>query len=772
MTESRERAPAGSENRTFGREAELAAVADLLADPTVRLLTVTGPAGVGKSRLAREAALLAAPAFRGGVVCVELSESGTLHEAWQRIASALGVDGDAATSDVAAAIADQETLLLLDNCDLVVAQLSLRLAALITDCHGLHVLATSRTSMDVYAERLFLLRPLPVQMAEGSGRPLVPDVVRLFLDRVRGHYRDHIDHDADLSILTEICGLLDGLPLAVELAARSFGTLTLHDVLRGLRQGVPPGSSRLLDVSTRQRSMQAALAWSDCTLSDAERELIQRLCLCEGPFTLEAAQSVGGMSRARIMRHLEELIHKSLILIEQEGTEHTFRMLSATRAFHLRQLASDPERLAEARERHARYFLSLLAGDNAPGHEWEGLPATVRQHSRDLRDAVRTLRALGEPGQVVEAVLASEALWVVDHDPVEMSDHLEWAADCLQADGAAPAAGRRLLDRALETAGLWMVDSGRPDRARALWRKAMALRQEHDDRSSRARIVGHLGDLDRREGRSEEAKAKVTFAAQQCVALGDARGAALARKYLALVEHELGRPGASSTLRDAISALRSLGEQRQVGLALIASARFLSAAGKPDEARAEARSALEVLGAVGGPGDLAEALEVYGCALFASVHGARHHERIARMLLASRVLRERHGLLPCDTGATRDVERSLRATLGHEALEVLGRRLHSVSREAAVADAFLAVEEQPDEPVRQKAQAQGNATCLTPRQTEIALMVAEGMTNRQIARKLGLSEWTVVNHLRQVMQKLQAPSRVHVARVMQQREAS
>ncbi|MCC3769980.1 LuxR C-terminal-related transcriptional regulator [Streptomyces sp. UNOC14_S4] len=757
------------ENRCFGRDAELRAVIDKLADPTVRLLTLTGPAGVGKSRLSREAAALVAPAFDDHVPVVELADLDTAPAAWSRISRALGGKTTAETPEgVAEAIADRELLLVLDNCDLLTASLSLGLAWLINNFPGLRVMATSRTSINVYAEHLFLVRPLPVDggAAAEDAAPVVSDAALLFVDRLGGHYRDHVLLDDDLTTVTEICELLDGLPLAIELTARSIGTLTLRAALDHLRQGRQlPYTDRLLDIPTRQRSMESSLFWADGLLSAQEQELLQRLSLFEGPFSIAAARRVGGLSRDRTARGLDELIHKSLLLLEHDDSgEQRLWMLASVRRYYRKRLTSNPCCATDARRRHAHLFTESISARELARLTPEQRAATVSGRLPDILAAIASLGELGEHIRLLELVLALESVWTAGHHLAEVSAHTEASVAALRAEDLPPGTAP-LLGRALEAAGRWRAGSGSPERARALWQAAMTVYQEHGHRAGLLRVTAHLGELEREACNSEKVLVELCAAASELAELGDEHGAALALRYSALAQYEVGSATAESALRRSITAFRALGDEREQGLSLLALARIQLEAGQPEQACSEVRSAMRMLRHTGGPGDVALALEILGCALSAAGDDEEQQEPVARLLLTARTLRERHRLPPGKIDTTvQSVERRRRATLGTAAFARLGRRLYTVRVDSAIQDALSLPVQEP----LPRSGPKPSGTCLTPRQTEIALMVAEGMTNRQIASRLSLSEWTVVNHLRQVMQKLQAPSRVHVARVMQQ----
>ncbi|UED85453.1 ATP-binding protein [Streptomyces profundus] len=841
-----------SRTRLLGREFELAAVTRLLIDPTVPLLTLTGPAGVGKSRLARAVCAEQEPLGGRRVVTVDLAETDRPDVAWHEIAVALTpavartgawerlatpragasrkecapADATALASPHAqvnelaeelaeqlAADADGPTvLLLLDNCDLVAAALSLDLAALIHRCPRLRVLVTSRTSLDVSAERLFPLEPLtagpltadtrvvePLTAESLTAEPLTVEsltagaratrpvpawagtgpeatvsrgapAVELFLGHVQAYYRNQVLHGADLEAIAQICAELDGVPLAIEVTAGAVGTLSPRTLLARLRGGEHPYRTRPLDVANRHRSLSAALAWGEGALSAEEQSLIQRLAVCESPVDVAVAERVGGLSWWRAARVMDGLVHKSLLLSvdrqsESDG-EPEFRMLRTTRNHYRTQLAADPARLAETHARHLAHYAAFareaaegLANEAERGRWLDAVGGRLA----DLRLAVRTAQDRGEHDTAVRLLLGLEDAWVAHGVLAGMAALLDRTIDAVQA---APADATSPLAPALEGAGRWAELSAQTAAARTALRQAETVYRSSGDRFGVARVTGQLSELARRAGDLPGAASLAADAVAAYEAVGDRTGAAAARRTQALVAAALGAPDAEAPLRRALDDLAGLDSWHAMGVRAalrLDLVRVRRMAGRPVDART---AALEALGGLpapdSSPGGVAALLEV--AALSASTEQEDERLAAARMLFAARVLRERHGLpLGEDEEELRALEARLAETLPDGALARLRLRAPGVSPRAALDEAREALAPPPGPPP----EVDPTLRELTPRQQQIALLVAEGLTNRQVARQLDISEWTVVNHLRQVMRKLGCPSRVHVARVIQ-----
>jgi predicted ATPase/DNA-binding winged helix-turn-helix (wHTH) protein len=351
--------------RMVGREDILQELSDRL--PSERFITLRGPGGIGKTTVAIALAHELWTAFDGQVRFLDL---GTLKDAALvagTVASALGLVVHHAdpTDSIINFLRDRRLLLVLDSCEHVIEVVARLAESIHLQAPGVSILATSRESLLVEGEQIFELVPLP---GPPQGRGLSASQVlsypaaRLFAERAAaaGHRADLTDDDAD--VLVEICGKLDGIALAIELAAVRVGAHGLREIATLLdgrlklewrgRRTAPP----------RQQTLGATLDWSYGLIGESERVVLRRLAIFAGPFTLQAAAAVAGEEGEqvdRIVETLEQLVAKSLVSARPEGASTRYRLLDTTRAYAMQKLASDGEATRIAR-RHARYVLQAL----------------------------------------------------------------------------------------------------------------------------------------------------------------------------------------------------------------------------------------------------------------------------------------------------------------------------------------------------------------------------------------------------------------------------
>ena len=368
----------------IGREAEVVALTRLLAETDVRLVTLTGPGGTGKTRLAQEVAAVARDRYPDGVGFVDLSPLTDANLVVLTIASSLGVRESRALSlsqSLAQFLAERRFLLVLDNCEQVLEAAS-DIAALLAARPHFAILATSRVPLHIRAEREFPVDPLQVPDSDAAG--ILADLkqvpaVALFKARAEAAQPTFRLTDENAGVVAAICRRLDGLPLAIELAAARVKVLPPAALLARLEHRLPLLTGGGRDLPARQRTMRDAIAWSYDLLSPEEQRLFRRLAVFAGSFTLAAAESVASRgvekSRSRKERHISVssdlrpstsdsvldgiagLVEHSL-LRQVTGSEHEARyvILETVREFGLDQLTLAGE-LDDARERHARHFL-------------------------------------------------------------------------------------------------------------------------------------------------------------------------------------------------------------------------------------------------------------------------------------------------------------------------------------------------------------------------------------------------------------------------------
>src|SRR5215213_2435829 len=349
----------------IGRERETATLVSMLGQHDARLLTVTGPGGVGKTRLALHVAADVGAAFPDGVVFVDLATVTDPALVAPVVAAVLGVreaSGQPLVDQVRAFLRDKRLLLVLDNFEQVVEAAPL-VVTLLAGCPGLAVLATSRVRLRVSGEREYPLSPLGLP-DDGGQRPVdalrPSEAVRLFVARAQAVQPDFALSPANAVVVADICRRLDGLPLAIELAAARIKSLSVSALLSRMESRLPLLTGGGRDLPLRQQTMRDTIAWSYDLLSPEEQTQFQRLAVFVGGFSLEAAEAVaepGGSGT--VFDIISSLLDSSLLLKQEAGDgESRFRMLETIREFGLERLtASGAE--APVRQAHAAWYLAL-----------------------------------------------------------------------------------------------------------------------------------------------------------------------------------------------------------------------------------------------------------------------------------------------------------------------------------------------------------------------------------------------------------------------------
>ncbi len=348
----------------IGRAHEVDAVVGLLSDEAVRLVTITGPGGIGKSRLSIEVASRLRDGFPGGIVFVDLAPVTNPALVPAAIAEALGIRdlGDGALDEkLRMAVRDRRMLLLLDNVEQVVeAAPSIR--SLLMDAPRLAVLATSRTLLRLTGEHGVELGPLALPDLRNRtdvARALGAPSVGLFVERVRAVKPDFELTADNMGDVERICIALDGVPLALELAAARARVLTPAQLVARLDEGLLVLGGGARDLPERQRTIRSTIEWSTQLLEDSERQLLARLGLFAGGFTLDAAEWIAdGIPGVSVLDDLGALVDGSLVRQQERGDRAVFSMLSTVREWALDELARQPDASA-LRDRHAQYYVRL-----------------------------------------------------------------------------------------------------------------------------------------------------------------------------------------------------------------------------------------------------------------------------------------------------------------------------------------------------------------------------------------------------------------------------
>jgi len=543
----------------LGRHEELAAVGALLAREEVRLVTLTGPGGTGKTRLAVQAAAEVAERYPDGTWWVPLAPLRDPALVLETAAHVLG-----AAAGLAEHIGDRKLLLLFDNFEHV-GLAATDVGALLAACPRLAVLATSRERLHLAAEREYPVPPL--RPAEG---------VALFIDRARA-VRPDFSPDAAVA---SICARLDDLPLAIELAAAHVKVLAPAALLARLEQRLPLLSGGARDLPERQRTLRATIEWSYDLLADGERGLFARLSVFRGGWTLEAAEDVASAALADV----EGLVDKSLVRMRGER----YVMLETIREFASEKLTASAENDA-VRRRHADHFLALA--EEAEGHLWQFSPQWLDRLSSDhdnLRAALDHLEQAADVQAALHIGGALQRFWIVRGHLAEGERRL---AALLRADRR-PTGPRA---KALNGAALIAINTGNQVGARAMAEEALAIHAAIGDAWGEARsryIVGHaLAE----EGDFATARRLFEGAREAFDGLGDEHNVLHVTANLAWACEQLGDRQAARTLNeDNLARARQLGNRSMEGLSLGGLANDALEAGRPDEALGMWREALRI----------------------------------------------------------------------------------------------------------------------------------------------------------------------------------
>jgi predicted ATPase/DNA-binding SARP family transcriptional activator/class 3 adenylate cyclase len=640
----------------LGRDGDLAALAELLTDARTRLVTVTGPGGIGKTRLALETARTVADTFSGGAVFVPLSAVTDARLVLSAIADAVDARREPGLEPLDAVrmtLGDDRTLLVLDNLEHVV-DAACDISALLDADPAVVVLVTSRRVLRLRCERQFPLVPLAAVAAE-----------RLFAERAAAVHPGFRLDAANAAAVAEICRRIDGLPLAIELAAARVRLLPPPALLERLGRRLDVLADGPVDLPERQRTLRATMDWSFGLLGPHEQAVFTRLAVFSGGWTFAAAETVCGRStEPDVLGALSALLDASLLVAFDETTpEPRLHMLETVRAYAEEKLAAAGDR-AETERRHTDWLLAL-ARSFIYADVWEYHQSLERldYERANIRAAVQ--RAFDAADVQTAAVLILNTLAYLSLRDAQR-EASEWLDRIIPRSADAPAAvrARLLILRAIVAAGLDDITTVRP-----LLEEASPLLPDDADHVYDRGIAAMAGAFAAMaEGSMEEACRHLDDAAAQFTAMGHHLGVLFTtdiRTVLAVTRGDL--EAAEQHSQAALDLSRRLGEEDLLGDALSVRGPILLSLGDVHGGRRAILDGAAINQRTGGPTNIVRSLEG-----LAAVALADDRPDVAARALAAAAECRRHratALSPALTPLIEDLARRSRRQLGDQAYE-------------------------------------------------------------------------------------------------------
>ncbi|WP_216216838.1 ATP-binding protein [Amycolatopsis aidingensis] len=741
-----------------GRKEEDAEVRRLLG--IARLVTLTGPGGVGKTRLAEHSAATVSRAFADGVLGVALAEVRDASLLTGLIVHRLGLHDRShqpALDTVADYLREKQLLLVLDNCEHLAEGCAELVSTLLARCPRLVVLATSRRSLGVAGEHVHTVAPLsvPPEHVTSAHALAARDAVQLFVERARSvvpSFRLTEDNGPDVA---RVCRQVDGLPLGIELAAARIRALSPRQIAQRLDDRLALLTTGARTVPERQRTLRATVDWSFALCTETERAVWSRCSVFAGSFDLAAAEYVcagSGVHDDEVLAAVDSLIDMSVLLREDGVTTVRYRMLETLRDYgHQRLVAQNAG--TEVARRHRDYYFQLTEDADAG---WFG------PRQRDWMDRLRAEHAnlrvalawsLTEPGEATVALRMA----------TRVSEYLVMSG--------APREAREWIDRALSA-----VPEDEPGRALALSTSALCALFHSDLPLARVRL-DEAGELDAAEAHAHlsyvrsfaamlSTEPAVELAAEAVRAFAE-RGETRAQMHpLFILGISVAYRGdldlARALLRQMLSLCEDAGDSHYRSMALFGIGVVEVWFGDADVAEEAMCEALRIDLRTGDR--LSAAYRVDGLAWVAARQG--RYARAARLFGAAATMWERCGAAP-DVAVSiphRGFRDATRDALGIDRFECV----FAEGRSLTPADVAPGVSENDPSGV---SGVHHSSSPLTHREAEVADLVAAGMTNREIARRLVIAQRTADTHVQHILTKLDLSNRTQLTAWVVERRA-
>jgi predicted ATPase/class 3 adenylate cyclase len=575
----------------IGRDREVTEICELLLRDEVRAVTLTGPGGTGKTRLALAVAIRAADAFENGAWFVPLASIREPALVGPTIARALGVSEHTERSAIESIIlnlADRHTLLLLDNFEQVEDAAPL-VADLLAACPRLEVLVTSRGVLHIRSEYAYPVSPLSVpEPARWTDRRALEEspAVRLFIERARAVHPGFMLNADNASVVAEICARLDGLPLALELAAARTRLFSPESLLSriGRRLDLLKGGAR--DLPERHQTLRQTIAWSHDLLTDEEQKLFRQLAVFIGGCTVEAAEDViekTGALDIDVIDGIGSLVDRALIRREDRGDGETrFVMLETIREFGLERLEASGE-AERVRRAHAEHFVSFAerAAPGLSGPEMSIWLDRLESDHDNLRAVLAWAEHIAEPEPALRLGASLWKFWIIRG---HMREGRERLIRVLAIPGARTPSQR--LAATLHGLGTMTHEISDLGPARAWLEETLAVCEKLGDAKGSANATAGLGWIATIAGRLDEAEALSRKALEQYRELGDEAGVALGQHQVAWIVLSRGLPAEAAPLAEDVLRIRlKLGDRRAIAFSQTNLASTLTLTGDYGRAR-------------------------------------------------------------------------------------------------------------------------------------------------------------------------------------------
>src|SRR5829696_1638844 len=744
-----------------GREKELAEVERLLEE--TRLLTLTGSGGCGKTRLALAAAAELVEGYEDGVWVVELAPLADPALVPQVVASTLGVreqPGRSLTEALSYYLRTRKVLLVLDNCEHLIDACAELAEALLHSCPELRILATSREALGITGEVAW---PVPSLSLPDLRR--LPDIesltryesARLFVERAAAVKPSFALTAQNAPSVAQICYRLDGIPLALELAAARAKVLPVEEIANRLDDCFRLLSAGSRTAMPRHRTLHATMDWSHELLPEEEQILFRRLSVFAGGFTLDAAESVcagEGLERDAVLDLLSHLVDKSLVRMREESGEARYRLLETIRQYGREKLSGSGE-AERFRERHAGYYLALAeAAEPELKGAWQvaWLERFEQEHD-NLRAAISWSL---ERSNLQDAARLGWALWLFWWIRGHFAEGRRPMDQALLGEGnaAMPASARA---QALYVAGTMACGQGDHRSAEPLLDESATLFRELGDRRGVAYALGSAAVLAITQERYERGIVYSEEATDLFLEVGDKWGAAPMLGCSAVGWLNRGEHGRANSLAERGLALcRETGDKHGTSIALSTLAGVAQAERDYERARDLFEEGLTVSAELGNQADVVHCLA--GLASIAAAEGTI--VRAACLWGAAEALFEKieavYAYVP-----DRSLHRSqvtARSLIEEAAWEAAWAEGRTMSPEQAIAYAL------DHSATPETASPETYPAGLSAREADVLRLIATGLTNAEVAEKLFLSSRTVEWHLSSIYRKLGLHSRSEATR--------